>query len=108
VSREFTLPKDWPIGTDGKLTTKPAYLTIKAYTYEGTPNAGKSYFTNFKLTKLAAQRPAPVAGGKDGTWSNEAGQGGTDREIALGAGKKPVPPKKKEAVPMENIQDAFK
>ena len=108
TSREFTIPDEWPIGTDGKFKVRPAYLSIKAYTFGATMGAGKSYFTNFKLVKLNVKRPAPTTGGKNGTWSNDAGQTGTDREIGLGANQKPVPPKKKEEVPMDNIKDAFK
>ncbi len=113
AGREFTIPEEWPIGTDakigvgGKYTVKPAYITLKAYTFEGTMAAGKSYFTNFKLVKLNVKRPAPTPGGKNGIWANDSGQAGTDREIGLGADKKPAP-KKKEEAPMENIKDAFK
>jgi len=49
VGREFTLPKACRVG--GK-ETAPEYLTLKAYTYEGTPNGGKSYFANFRLYKI--------------------------------------------------------
>ena len=49
VSREFTLPKTTRVG--GK-ETAPEYLSLKAYTYEGTPNGGKSYFANFRLYKI--------------------------------------------------------
>jgi hypothetical protein len=108
VGREFTIPEEWPIGADGKFKVKPAYLTLKAYTFEATPNAGKSYFTNFKLIKLNKKMPPPTPGGADGNWSNAGGQKGTDREVGLGPDHKPVPPKKKEAAPMENIKDAFK
>jgi hypothetical protein len=114
VGREFTIPAEWPIGNDakvgglGKYTVKPAYLCLKAYTYEGSMAAGKSYFTNFKLVKLNVQRPPPTPGGKNGTWSNDSGQTGTDRETGLGPDKKPLPPKKKDEVPLENIKDAFK
>lgn len=114
VGREFTIPNEWPIGSDqqrdglGKYTVKPAYLSLKAYTFEGTMAAGKSYFTNFKLVKLNVKRPPPTPGGKNGTWANDGGQAGTDREIGLGKDKKALPPKKKEEVPLDNIKDAFK
>jgi len=49
VSREFTLPKSRPVG--GK-DTAPEYLSLKAYTYAGTPNGGKSFFSNFRLYKI--------------------------------------------------------
>ncbi|MDD5350092.1 MAG: hypothetical protein PHQ12_07760 [Chthoniobacteraceae bacterium] len=49
VSREFTLPKARPVGGND---IAPRYLTLKAYTYEGTPNGGKSYFANFRLYKI--------------------------------------------------------
>lgn len=49
VSREFTLPKTVRVG--GR-EMAPEYLSLKAYTYAGTPNGGKSYFTNFRLYKL--------------------------------------------------------
>ncbi len=49
VSREFTLPKSRPVG--GR-DVPPEYLTLKAFTYAGTPNGGKSYFANFRLYKI--------------------------------------------------------
>jgi len=49
VSREFTLPKTTRVGCR---ETAPEYLSLKAYTYEGTPNGGKSYFANFRLYKI--------------------------------------------------------
>ena len=49
VGREFTLPKTCRVG--GK-DVAPEYLTLKAYTFQGTPNGGKSYFTNFRLYKI--------------------------------------------------------
>ena len=49
VSREFKLPKTCRVG--GK-DIPPEFLTLKAYTYEPTPNAGKSYFANFRLYKI--------------------------------------------------------
>ena len=49
VERDFTLPLEWNAAGQ---KVKPAFLTIKAYTYEATMGAGKAYFTNFKLTKI--------------------------------------------------------
>ena len=49
VTREFTLPKTTRVG--GK-DTAPEFLTLKAYTYAGTPNGGKSFFANFRLYKI--------------------------------------------------------
>ena len=58
VERDFTLPMENRIGGTA---AKPAWLTVKAYTYEGTQSAGKAYFTNFKLSKLSGPglQPAP-------------------------------------------------
>lgn len=49
VSREFTLPMTRPVGG---VDTPPAYLSLKAYTYAGTPKGGKSFFANFRLYKI--------------------------------------------------------
>jgi len=49
VSREFTLPKTTRVGG---VDTAPEFLTLKAYTYEATQSAGKSYFANFRLYKI--------------------------------------------------------
>ena len=49
VSREFTLPKAVRVG--GK-EMPPEYLSLKAYSFEGTPNGGKSFFANFLLMKI--------------------------------------------------------
>ena len=54
VEREFTLP---PAGIIAGKQVKPMFLTVKAFTYEGTQSAGKAYFTDFKLTKI--KDPAP-------------------------------------------------
>ena len=56
VSREFTLPNTVRVG--GK-EMAPEFLTLKAYTYAGTPNGGKSYFTNFRLYKIKEATPCP-------------------------------------------------
>jgi len=49
VSREFTLPMTTRVGGND---IAPEYLTLKAYTYAGTLNGGKSYFANFRLYKI--------------------------------------------------------
>ena len=70
VEREFTLPLEWKAaGT----MVKPAYLTIKAFTYEATMGAGKAYFTDFKLTKIKSAAPgaAPKQGGAKGVYDNK-------------------------------------
>jgi hypothetical protein len=61
VSTDFTLPMEWDIAGE---PAKPAFLVIKAFTYEGTQNAGRAYFTNFKLfkTKDPGANAAPQAG----------------------------------------------
>lgn len=70
VEREFTLPLEWKAAG---ATVKPAYLTIKAFTYEATQSAGKAYFTDFKLQKIkgAAEGSAPKAGGAGGVYGNK-------------------------------------
>lgn len=54
VTREFTLPPTVRVG--GK-DYAPQFLTLKAYTYAGTHEGGKSYFTNFRLTKIKSAQP---------------------------------------------------
>jgi hypothetical protein len=49
VKSEFTLPLEWPVAGE---KAKPAFLTIKATVYDATEAAGKSYFTDFRLTKI--------------------------------------------------------
>jgi len=49
VRREFKLPPTVRVG--GK-DVAPEYLSLKAYTYAGTPNGGKAYFANFRLYKI--------------------------------------------------------
>lgn len=49
VRREFTLPKTVRVG--GK-DVAPEFLSLKGYTYAGTPNGGKAYFANFRLYKI--------------------------------------------------------
>jgi hypothetical protein len=107
VGREFTIPAEWPIGTDGKIKVKPAFISLKAYTFEGSMAAGKSYFTGFKLTKLDVHRPPPTPGGTNGTWSNDGQQKGIEHELGLGPDKKPAPQKKPDAAPLDNIKGAF-
>lgn len=62
VQKEFTIPRTWKIGAQN---VPPAFLTIKAFTYEATMGAGKAYFTNFKLVKIKdpGAVEAPVSGG---------------------------------------------
>ena len=55
VSREFTLPKTTKVA--GK-DVPPEYLTLKAFSYKGTQEAGKSYFANFRLYKIK-EAPCP-------------------------------------------------
>jgi hypothetical protein len=49
VSREFTLPATVKVRGE---ETVPAYLSLKAVAYDATMDAGKSYFTNFRLYKI--------------------------------------------------------
>ena len=56
VSREFTLPKVCRVG--GK-DIALEYLSLKAYTYEGTLNGGKAYFAHFRLYKIKEAPPCP-------------------------------------------------
>lgn len=46
VSREFKVPEKVRVRGEEKA---PEYLVVKAVVYEGTMEAGKSYFTNFRL-----------------------------------------------------------
>jgi hypothetical protein len=58
VSREFTLPTIRRVG--GK-DLPPEFLSVKAYVYAPTPNGGKSFFANFRLTKVKSAPPQPPA-----------------------------------------------
>jgi len=49
ASREFTLPETVVVAGEDQ---QPELLSVKAYVYAGTPNGGKSYFTNFRLTRV--------------------------------------------------------
>ena len=49
VSREFTLPATVRVAGQEQ---KPEYLSLKVVVYAGTPNGGKSYFTNFRLVRI--------------------------------------------------------
>jgi hypothetical protein len=49
VSREFTVPETVVVAGEEQ---KPEYLSLKAVVYAGTMEGGKSYFTNFRLTKI--------------------------------------------------------
>lgn len=65
VETTFTAPWEWEVGL-GKDTNnrtvyqkvKPAFASIKAYTFGGTMAAAKSYFTEFKLFKIKDPDPA--------------------------------------------------
>jgi len=49
ISREFTLPETVRVAGQEQ---KPEYLSLKVVAYETTMNAGKSYFTNFRLFRI--------------------------------------------------------
>jgi hypothetical protein len=49
LKTEFTIPADWQVGGE---TVKPAFVSIKVVIYGATMNAGKSFATDFKLTKI--------------------------------------------------------
>jgi len=57
VKREFTIPMDYRVAGED---VKPAFITIKATVYGATMNAGKSYFTDFKLVKIKEPGAAPA------------------------------------------------
>ena len=48
VTRQFTVPATVTIAGEEQ---KPEYLSLKAVVYEGTMGAGKSFFTNFRLSR---------------------------------------------------------
>ena len=50
------MPLEWKAA--GK-TVQPALLNLRAVVYDATEKAGKSYFTEFKLTKI--KDPGAVA-----------------------------------------------
>jgi hypothetical protein len=81
VQREMTIPYECPVA-NGKYKVRPAFLTLKAYTYGATPNAGKAYFTNFNVYKVETKGSPPIAGGVSHTYSISTGHKGIDREIA--------------------------
>jgi hypothetical protein len=62
VQKEFTLPMTWKVA--GK-NVPPAFLNLRAVVYDATEKAGKSYFTEFKLTKVkdAGASAAPKTSG---------------------------------------------
>ena len=71
VETIFTVPFEWEanLGKDERNKSiykkiKPAFISLKAYTFGATPGPGKSYFTNFKLfkTKDADPNAAPKWG----------------------------------------------
>ena len=49
VSREFTVPETVRVAGQEQ---KPEYLSLKVVVYAATPNGGKSYFTNFRLSRV--------------------------------------------------------
>jgi len=49
TGREFTLPKSVVVAGEDQ---QPEWLSVKAVVYAGTPNGGKSFFTNFRLVKV--------------------------------------------------------
>jgi hypothetical protein len=56
ASREFTVPLKVTVAGNEQA---PEYITVKAVAYAATPSAGKSYFSNFRLTLLGvADKPA--------------------------------------------------
>lgn len=55
ASREFIVPKSVEVKGEDE---KPAYISIKVVTYGATMAAGKSYFSNFKLVRLAPEETA--------------------------------------------------
>jgi hypothetical protein len=71
VETTFTVPMEWDVnlGKDANNRSvykkvKPAYMSLKAYTYEATMGAGKAYFTDFKLFKTKGpDASAPPKGG---------------------------------------------
>ena len=46
VTREFTVPETVTVAGEDQ---KPEFISLKVVVYAGTPNGGKSYFTNFHL-----------------------------------------------------------
>jgi hypothetical protein len=68
VQKDFTIPMEWKVAGEN---VQPAYLTIKATVYDATEAAGKSFFTEFKLTKIkepgtsAAPKTSGPASNKD-------------------------------------------
>lgn len=56
VSREFTVPAKVTVSGQERA---PEYISVKAVAFGATQKAGKSYFSNFKLTFLGkAEKPA--------------------------------------------------
>ena len=52
ASRDFTVPKTVVVAGHDQ---KPEFITVKAVAYGATQAAGKSYFTNFRLTRINPQ-----------------------------------------------------
>jgi hypothetical protein len=49
TGREFTVPEKVVVAGEEQT---PELLSVKAVVYAGTPNGGKSFFTNFRLVKM--------------------------------------------------------
>jgi len=49
TGREFTVPLTVKVAGEEQ---KPQFISVKAVVYAGTMSAGKSYFANFRLTRL--------------------------------------------------------
>ncbi len=60
AGREFTVPKTVLVA--GK-DQQPEFISVKVVNFAGTPNAGKSYFSNFRLFRVESkaddQKPQP-------------------------------------------------
>jgi hypothetical protein len=52
VTRQFTVPETVTVGGE---EVKPEFLSLKAVVYEGTMEPGKSFFTNFRLSRANGQ-----------------------------------------------------
>jgi len=49
TGREFTVPRNVVVAGEEQV---PELLSVKAVVFAGTPNGGKSFFTNFRLVKI--------------------------------------------------------
>lgn len=66
IETTFTVPLEWEVnlGKDARNKSiyqkvKPAFVSIKGYTFGATMAAGKAYFTGFKLFKIKAPERTP-------------------------------------------------